>query len=210
MRLWSKLGRKGCRRMMNCVLTKFPFDCITDLVFVEEEGEVRSSDIILVPGGSHTRPMKIAAECYHAGIAPYILPSGGYNSKLDRTEWEHLQRIGLECGVPQAHILKEDQAKNTFDNARNSMKVIQENNLIINSATIVCKSYFSRRALLTYQAIFPPEVKFQVLLDDSRVARDNWYLSESTRNLVMIEAEKIVGYFGQSIPRWVDQNLSST
>lgn len=39
---------------------KYPFDCLTDLVFVPEE-KIVQADIILVPGGSHVQPMKIAS-----------------------------------------------------------------------------------------------------------------------------------------------------
>ena len=62
---------------------KYPFDCITDFVFVEEE-EIVSSDIILVPGGSHNKPMRLASELYHAGMAPiyYLLEVSTQKSKL--------------------------------------------------------------------------------------------------------------------------------
>ncbi len=33
-------------------LLKYPFDCLTDLVFVQEE-EILPADVILVPGGTH-------------------------------------------------------------------------------------------------------------------------------------------------------------
>lgn len=31
---------------------KYPFDCLTDLVFVEEEKQILPADVILVPGGA--------------------------------------------------------------------------------------------------------------------------------------------------------------
>ncbi|WP_409344424.1 YdcF family protein [Paenibacillus sp. MBLB4367] len=183
---------------------KYPFDCLTDLVFVPDE-EIIPSDIILVPGGSHTMPMKIASELYIKGIAPYLLPSGGYNSKIEKTEWAFLKDIAISLGVPEDRILKEDQAKNTFDNARNSWNVINERQIEVNRAIIVCKSYFSRRALMTYQTVFPPSVTFQVKQDESRISRKNWYSDETSIKTVLTEAEKITKYFGQHIPNWVNQ-----
>ncbi|WP_409340416.1 YdcF family protein [Paenibacillus sp. MBLB4367] len=183
---------------------KYPFDCLTDLVFVPDE-EIVPSDIILVPGGSHIRPMELAAELFKTGMANYILPSGGYNAKIGKTEWEFLKDIGISSGVPEDRILKEDQAKNTFDNARNSWKVIVEQQIEVRRAIIVSKSFFSRRALMTYQTVFPETVIFQVKQDDSRLNRENWYYNELGIKTVLTEAEKITKYFGHHIPNWVKQ-----
>ena len=182
----------------------YPFNCITKLVFVQEE-DIQPADIILVPGGTHTKPMKIASELYHSGIEPYILPSGGFSEKIEKTEWEFLRDIALSQGVPEDHIFKEDQAKNTFDNARNSWQVILSRNIEVKRAIIVCKSFFSRRALMTYQTVFPPSVEFQVKVDDNRVNRNNWFYDEMGIKLVLTEAEKITKYFGHHIPNWVKQ-----
>jgi len=182
----------------------YPFECLTELVFVKEE-EIEPADIILVPGGTHTIPMKIAAELYFSGFAPYILPSGGFSNKVQKTEWEFLRDIAISSGVPESSILREDQARNTFDNARNSWSVIVEKDIKVTRAVIVCKSFFSRRALMTYQTVFPSSVKFQVKLDDLRVNRNNWYYDETGIKLVLTEAEKITKYFGRHIPNWVKQ-----
>jgi len=65
---------------------RYPFDCITEFMFFETG--VEQSDLILIPGGSHPQLMERAAELYHQGIAPYILPSGGPTSHVNSTEWE--------------------------------------------------------------------------------------------------------------------------
>ena len=163
---------------------KKPYDCITDFIFVEND--ILQADIIFMPGGSHPQQMEKAAELYHRGLAPYILPSGGYNSKINETEWNYLRRIGLELGVPEEAILKEDQAKNTFDNARNSWEVIE--------------------ALMTYQTVFPTNIKFMVspIIDERGIKKDNWFLEEKKIKVVMTEVEKIGRYFGHHIWNWVN------
>ncbi len=55
------------------------FDCITDFIFLENEPE--RADVIFVPGGNYPDSAKRAAALFHAGYAPYVLPSGRY-SKL--------------------------------------------------------------------------------------------------------------------------------
>src|SRR5512144_2595848 len=96
---------------------QYPFDCISELVFVETDLE--RSDVIFIPGGSHPQLMEKAAGLYHQGLSPYILPSGGYNPSLTnyKSEWSFLRATGLEFNVPEYAILKEDQAGNTFENA---------------------------------------------------------------------------------------------
>ncbi len=69
-----------------------PYDCITDFIFYETI--IEKSDIILIPGGSHPEQMIKAAELFHNGMAPYILPSGGVNSRLRETEYEYSSSIG--------------------------------------------------------------------------------------------------------------------
>lgn len=48
----------------------YPFDCISELVFVKTETKI--ADIILIPGGSHPQLMEKAAELYKHGLALYI------------------------------------------------------------------------------------------------------------------------------------------
>ncbi|MFC5471881.1 YdcF family protein, partial [Cohnella suwonensis] len=89
----------------------YPFDCISDFMFFETALE--QADVILVPGGSQPQLMERAAELYHRGFAPYILPSGGSTLKVTTTEWEYLRDIGIQLGVPSEAILKEDTATDT-------------------------------------------------------------------------------------------------
>jgi len=175
----------------------YPFECITELVFVKTE--IKSADIILVPGGSHPQLMEKAAELYNQGLAPYILPSGHYNPKIPdyNSEWEFLKSIGVKLGVPEQRILKEDQAAHTFENAEFSWKVIKENNITVKKAILVCKAYHSRRALLTYQTVFPKDIEFYVAYvpDKKNIQEDNWFLEEEKISTVMSEVVKIGRYF---------------
>jgi uncharacterized SAM-binding protein YcdF (DUF218 family) len=185
----------------------YPFDCISDLVFVETPLE--KSDVILIPGGSHPQLARRAAELYHQGYAPFLLPSGGVNSKLGagKTEWKFLCSLLEEMGVPEIAILHEDRAQNTFENALFSRQVIEEKGLDLKRALMVCKAYHSRRALLTYQAVFPLDVTFYVapVIDLRGISRDNWFTNPAHAHLVMGEVAKIGEYFGDKISSWWEQ-----
>jgi uncharacterized SAM-binding protein YcdF (DUF218 family) len=188
---------------------KYPFDAITKFIFVETELE--KSDVILVPGGTIPQLMERAAELYHEGLAPYILPTGGPNHRIPEyeSEWEYLNNIGLKLGVPEQAILKENKAKHTFDNAELSWKVLRENNIDVKKAIIVCKGYHSRRALMTYQTAFPLDVEFCVctVLDKCGIDKDNWHLADEKIGIVMGEVAKIGKYFEGEISKWVNRSI---
>lgn len=183
----------------------YPFDCITEFMFFETT--IEPSDVILIPGGSHPQLMERAAELYHQGLAPYILPSCGPTQNVSSTEWEFLRDVGLNLGVPESSILRENKATNTFENARYSWMTLQQNRMNPRKVILVCKSYFARRALLTYQVEFPSEVKFYVspVTDKTGITRDNWYLDEQKINYVMNELTKVGQYFKHHIPNWVNR-----
>lgn len=187
---------------------KYPFDCISDFIFVNDD-DIEPSDIILIPGGSHLQLMEKAAELYIKGLAPLILASGNFNPKIPEypSEWEYLKSIGLNLGIPEEAILKEDRALNTFENAQFLLKVIQEYGLNIKKAILVCKSFHSRRALLTYQTVFPKEISFFVasVIDKSGIHKQNWYQDEESIHIVMNEVARIGQYFEKHIINWYKQ-----
>ena len=134
----------------------YPFDCITDFIFVENE--ISPCDVILVPGGSHPQLMERAAELLENRMASYILPSGGKNKKLPgyRCEADFLKEIALQKNIPSDSILCEEKAANTYENALFSYELLQNTNLDITKVILVCKAYHSRRALFTYHKGISP------------------------------------------------------
>ncbi len=181
----------------------YPFDCITEFIFVETS--IAPSDDILIPGASQPQLMEKAALLYQQGLAPYILPSGGVNPNLESTEWEFLRNVGITNGVPEGAILKEDKARNTFENASFSLAVLHRNVIHPKKVIMVCKAYHSRRALLPYQTAFPKATEFFVspIIDRSEITKENWFLTEDKIKRIMTEVEKIGKYFGPHIPNWV-------
>lgn len=161
------------------------------------------ADVILVPGGSHRQLMEKAVELYKKGVSRYILPSGGPNKKLlnHDSEFDFLKQVAIESGVPACAILKEDKARHTFENAAFSYKVLQENGITCTRAIIVCKAFHARRALLTYQYVFPKTVDFYVcpIVDTSGITKDSWQNNQDFVNIVMGEVMKIGDYFRDKI-----------
>jgi uncharacterized SAM-binding protein YcdF (DUF218 family) len=152
--------------------------------------------------------MERAAELFHEGLAPLILPSGGATKNVQTTEWDFLNNIGLSLGIPQEVILKEDKATNTFENARFSWEIIQESDIKIEKVILVCKAGHACRALLTYQTVFPKATQFIIapVIDKTGISKENWYLTEDGIKRIMTEVEKIGKYFAHHIPNWVNDD----
>lgn len=180
-------------------------DQITEFVFAEHKLE--EADIIFIPGSGHPQLAEEAARLYHQGWAPWILPSGRYSittgkfsGVLDKqecyqgsyeTEWDFLSQVLQEKGVPGTAILKEDRATYTYENAIYSRQVTDGMGLEIKKAILCSKPYHARRCLLYYQLLYP-DTRFMVYpIKDSKIQRDNWFLTEEGTRLVFGELERM-------------------
>ena len=167
-------------------------DQITEFVFAEHKLE--RADIIFIPGSGHPQLAEEAARLYHQGWAPWILPSGRYSittgkfsGVLDKqecyqgsyeTEWDFLSQVLQEKGVPGTAILKEDRATYTYENAIYSRQVTDGMGLEIKKAILCSKPYHARRCLLYYQLLYPDTKCMVYPIKDSKIQRDNWFLTE--------------------------------
>ena len=178
---------------------------ITEFIFVEDKP--KKSDMIFIPGSGFPQLAEEAANLYHQGLAPYILPSGRYSVLNGRfagvqekkelydgeyeTEWEFLKEALKKKQVPEEHILKEDQATYTYENAIYSRKVTDSMGMEIKKAILCCKPYHARRSLLYYQLLYPDTEFYVCPIQDSDVKRENWYLTEKGIRLVFGEVQRI-------------------
>lgn len=178
---------------------------ITEFIFVEDKPE--KSDVIFIPGSGFPQLAEEAAKLYHRGLVPYILPSGRYsvlNGKFAgvqekkelydgeyETEWEFLKEVLKKNHVSEEHILREDKATYTYENAIYSRKVTDCLGMEIKKAILCCKPYHARRSLLYYQLLYPETQFFVRPIQDSDVKRENWYLTEKGIRLVFGEVQKI-------------------
>ncbi len=106
-------------------------DDITAFIFLHDAPQ--KGGYPLHSGNGHAEPSEYAAQLYHSGYAPLILPSGrfsvttgefdGQKSGARRyegrfeTEWAFMRAVLLANGVPDRAILREDEATFTYQNA---------------------------------------------------------------------------------------------
>lgn len=169
---------------------------ITDYIFVSDEP--CKVDAIFVVGGSLTIAGEIASELYNDGYSKTIIIGGKYSIKRDsfplpeyETEFDFYKDILINNNVNETDIYGEDRSEYTKQNAEFAKKVVDENNLSVNSAIIVCKSFHARRCLLFYQMYFP-DVDFKVVsFNGFDISKDNWHKTDYGKQRVFGELKRI-------------------
>lgn len=177
---------------------------VTEFIFAEDEPA--ASDVILIPGNTSPLPSEQAARLYHAGFAPYLLPSGHFSkvrgsfpgpsarqeqySGSYRTEWDFMRDVLLQNGVPDAAILREDRAEYTYQNALFSKEVLDRMGISPRRAILCCNPYHARRCLMYYSMVFPDTEFLSCPAKDAPITRDNWQESETGLRAVLGEVER--------------------
>jgi len=182
---------------------------IASFIFLEDAPA--PADVIFIPGNGHALPSELAAQLYHAGYAPRILPSGRYaigtsgfagqksgsrryEGSFD-TEWAFMRHILLENGVPEKAILREDEATYTYQNAIYSRKRTDEEQLAVSRAIICCMPVHARRARMYYETLFPEAHLLVCPAKDADVTRENWTRTPQGIDAVLGEMERCGGQF---------------
>lgn len=188
-------------------------DEYTNFIFLEDELE--PADIIFIPGSDQGALALRAAALWKEGYAPVLLPSGKYGKLTGhfsgeggfQTEWEYFHHILRKEGVPEKAILREDQATFTYENAIRSREVADREGLAVKKAILCCQAYHARRAKLYYQVCFP-EAKILVSpVETKGVNRENWYLEETSIDLVLNEMKhcgtQFHGIFRENLRKYI-------
>lgn len=182
---------------------------ISDFIFVSDSPE--PADIIMVAGGSYPEPAETAAQLYHQDYAPLILISGGVSIKTGKfpgpktkakiyngdyqTEHDFFLDVLLKNDVPEEAIIGEDQSSFTRENAIFARQLVDEKQISVRKALLVCKAFHARRCLMSYQAAFPT-VDFSVIpVTGYDITKENWYQSEAAINRVLGELRRIGDQF---------------
>ena len=192
---------------------------VSDFIFVTHEPV--KSDVIFVPGASHAEHALKAAELYHAGYAPFVLPAGRFSvtlghfkgvSEAERadypdeyvTEWHFLRAVRLRAGVPEDAILREDQSTFTWETALFSRRVTDAAGIRVQRALLCCRAFHARRALTYYQTAFP-EADIRVCpAVTPGLGPEDWYLTEKGRRRVLGEVSRMGGQVAEAAGMLLD------
>jgi len=93
-----------------------------------------------------------AARLYRAGKAPVVIASGGTLPWRDQRfrEADAMQALLTSWGVPADSVLRESTSANTYENARNTADLLEEEGL--DRVLLVTSALHMRRALATFRS----------------------------------------------------------
>ena len=148
------------------------FDPITDFIFIENEPE--PADVIFIPGGPCGEIALHAAELFHQGYAPLLLPSG--------------------CHSILAPV--------TYENAIYTRNLTDALGLTVRTALLSCQAYHARRALLYYQALFPETRILGTPTVTQGIRREDWFERSKTIDLVLQEVEHCGSQFHEILKKY--------
>lgn len=121
--------------------------------------QLSKSDALIVLGCSDTTVPIHAVHLYHQGLASLIIFTGGFGKITKdiffKPEADIFATEAIKLGVPQKHILIENQSRNTHENVVLTKKLTENNNLKIRQAIIVTKPYYERRAWAHFNYLWP-------------------------------------------------------
>ena len=190
------------------------FEEIGKFIFLNEEPV--SADLILIPGAPVKELAEHGADLWKKGYAPKILVTGKYYMSYESleeefnkvsgksgdrgectTEAEFLSKIMISMGVDKDSIILEEESTNTFENAKFSRKII-ENDLKeegIKHIILCCQAFHARRALMTFQSELR-DIRITVCPVVTRgLSIDTWMDNLKGYNLVLSELKKCGEYF---------------
>lgn len=103
----------------------------------------------LHPDGSMSRSLEgrceAALQAYKEGVAPLLIACGGQIKGTPCSEAEAMRAYLMRAGIPGEKILLEDRSVNTYENLRNTRKIMDEKGL--RTAALVTSDYHVERAL---------------------------------------------------------------
>ena len=182
---------------------------ITRFIFLQDQP--RPADILFIPGNAFAEPSELAAALYREGFAPLVLPSGRYAVTSSafigqqsgarsypgpfETEWAFMKRVLLEGGVPEAAILREDEATYTYQHAILSRRLTDMAHLSIRRGIICCMPVHARRCKMYYQTLYPHAELLVCPVQGADITAENWATTAEGVDAVLGELERCGAQF---------------
>ncbi|MFR1405958.1 MAG: YdcF family protein, partial [Lachnospiraceae bacterium] len=83
----------------------------------------------------------------------------------------------------------------TWENAKNSRIVTDQNKLVIQKAILCCRNVHARRSLMYYQKSFPEAKIFVSPSVIGNITKENWYTTKDGIDAVNAEISRILYQF---------------
>lgn len=144
----------------------------------------KPSDVIIVLSGDTGR-VEYGVRLYQMGNAKKLLLSGSGSRSM--------KRQAMSLGVTEDHILVENKSHSTFENAQNSLKIVQSQGY--KSAILVTSAYHTKRASIIFAQFFQGvELTICAVPYDSSTP-NNWWKDNHESKAVITEYLKIIWHY---------------
>jgi len=144
----------------------------------------QKSDVIIVLSGDSGARLAYGVELYQEGYADKLLLSGSMNMQMNYPTPE---------GIPKSSFLLETQSRTTFENAKYSLKLLQERGY--KSAIVVTSPYHTRRASIIFAQVFKGiDITICAVPNDPSMTH-NWWKDSNSRQFVISEYFKLVWHY---------------
>ncbi len=188
---------------------------ITNYVFTSNNIEVnykRTYDVALVLGCSDYDIMKHrvdeAIKLYRRGLFKKIVLTGGvgyFSTKRHSSEASIMKDYMIINGVLEEDILVEDCSRDTYENVKNSVKIIENEFNKSANVILITSSFHIKRAKAILDKLSSLKVYSYGVLDGKHDI-DNWYMNTfSSRRLIKTEAFLLSWYVRKGLI--IDQKI---
>ena len=142
--------------------------------------ELEPSDIIFLFGSPSLRTPRKGAELFKKGLASYVVCTGHFSATEDdafkATLAEAYSDELIKNGVPKDRIIVQDKSKNTPEDIKLAVPILEENNIPHKNAILVASSFHQRRAYATFKKL-QPKIKTincpHIRVDESLINKDS-------------------------------------
>lgn len=159
--------------------------------FLSPQSNITKADaIVVVSGGQTTTRAEKGIELYQQGLAEYIVFSG---AALDDgpSNATAMREQAIEAGVPVRAILVDSDSQNTYQNATNSKKLLEEINA--KNIILVTSPYHQRRTSDTFSSVLGKDYQIQNASSfDNRWSKAQWWNTDFGRNISISELQKLL------------------
>lgn len=146
--------------------------------------------IVVVSGGQTTTRAEKGIELYKQGLAPIIIFSG---AALDDgpSNATQMQSQALLAGVPAQAILTDTDSQNTFQNATNSKRLLED--LDAKNIILVTSPYHQKRVHETFAYVLGKDYRIQDASSvDNRWSKSQWWATPFGQNISLSEMQKLL------------------
>lgn len=147
--------------------------------------------IIVISGGETEQRVAEGVKLYQDGWAPLIIMSGAAKDE-GIANAVAMKQIAIKQGVAPDHIIVEEEAVDTFDNAIKTREIIGQYKL--NKIILVTSPYHQRRAALVFKKVLSdlPVKIINHSAPDSAWRKNGWWFNPWARQLTLSELKKVI------------------